>query len=126
MYTIFVKKKVMKPVLAENEKIINTWTIMYLPPSGGRFNGKLFVTNLNLFYDAQFDVSAQGILNELMFVQNGNKTWLRIPKARITKTEMKKSFFAKQVLVTLDNGEIHCFNYGMLNVKPVYEAIAGK
>jgi hypothetical protein len=116
----------MKPALAENENIINTWTIMYQPPSGGRFNGKLFVTNLNLFYDAQFDVSAQGILNELMFVQNGNKTWLRITKERIVKTEMKKSFFSKQVLITLDNGEVHTFNYGMLNVNPVYEAIAGK
>lgn len=116
----------MKPELLTDEVIINTWTIMYLPPTGGQYNGKLTVTNQRLIYDAQFDISAQGIVNELFYVRQGEKVWLSIPKVKITRTELIKSFFAKKVLVTTDNGETHVFNYGMLNVTLVYDAILKK
>ena len=46
-----------------------------------------------------------------------------IPKARITSVVVKKTFFAKKVLVTLDDGQTHTFNYGMMNIDPVAAAI---
>ena len=40
--------------LQEGETIIDTWTLIYIPPGGGKYNGKLTVTNKRLLYDAIF------------------------------------------------------------------------
>ena len=47
----------MKITLQPGETAIDTWSIFYLPPNGGKYNGKLTVTNQRLLYDAMFDVS---------------------------------------------------------------------
>jgi hypothetical protein len=109
--------------LDANEAKLETWTVLYEPPSGGKYNGKLMVTNQRLLYDAQFDVSAKGLVEEALFVKWGSEALVVIPKARIAKVEVKKSFFAKKVLVRLDDGQVHTFNYGMLNIDPVAAAI---
>ena len=110
--------------LDASEAKIDTWTVLYEPPKGGKYNGKLMITNQRLLYDAQFDVSAKGLLDETLFVKWGSEApVLIIPKARITKVDVKKSMFAKKVLVSLDDGSVHTFNYGMLNIDPVAAAI---
>ncbi|HTR52781.1 MAG TPA: hypothetical protein VMJ10_18835 [Kofleriaceae bacterium] len=109
--------------LDPNEAKIDTWTVLYEPPKGGKYNGKLMITNQRLLYDAQFDVSAKGFLEEALFVKWGSEGLLIIPKSRISKIDVKKSMFAKKVLVTLDDGQVHTFNYGMLNIDPVAAAI---
>ncbi|MEO6777268.1 MAG: hypothetical protein ABI467_30350 [Kofleriaceae bacterium] len=109
--------------LDPGEVAIDTWTVLYSPPSGGKYNGKLRVTNQRLLYDAQFDVSAAGLLAETVFVKWGSEGLVIIPKARITKADVQKSFFAKKVVLTLDDGSLHTFNYGMLNIDPVVAAI---
>ena len=115
-----------KVELAAGESKIDTWTVLYEPPGGGKYNGKLLITNQRLLYDAQFDVSPKGLLDEALFVKWGSEGFLAIPKARIKSVETKKSFFAKRVLVTLDSGQVHTFNYGMLNIDPVAAAINQK
>lgn len=109
--------------LDAGETAIDTWTLLYIPPSGGKYNGKLKITNQRLLYDAQFDVSAAGMLNEALFVKWGSEGLVIIPKARITKVEPQKSFFAKKVALTLDDGSVHTFSYGMMNIDPVIAAI---
>ena len=109
--------------LQDGEKDLGTWTILYLPPNGGKYNGKLTITNKNLYYDAQFDVSAKGLVEEALFVKWGSEAFVCIPKNRIKSVDTAKSLFAKKVLVTLDNGDVHTFNYGMLNIDKVTEAI---
>ena len=54
----------MKIDMMPNETVIDTWTILYETPTGGKYNGKLTVTNRRLLYDAKFDVSAKGMLEE--------------------------------------------------------------
>ena len=110
--------------LQPGETKIDTWTVLYNPPKGGKFNGKLMITNQRLLYDAQFDVSVGGMLDETLFVKWGSEApVLIIPKARIAKVDVQKSMFAKKVLVTLDDGQVHTWNYGMLNIDPVAAAI---
>ena len=46
--------------LQPGETNLGTWTLLYLPPSGGKYNGKLTVTSKRLLYDAMFDVSFKG------------------------------------------------------------------
>lgn len=109
--------------LEPGEIAIDTWTMVYSPPKGGRYNGKLMVTNRRLLYDARFDVGAAGLIEEALFYKSGSEGYVAIPKDRIRHIEVKKSFFAKRVIVTLDNGQEHLFSYGMLDIDPVAEAI---
>jgi len=109
--------------MPENEKIIDTWTVVYSNEKGARCNGKLTVTNKRLLYDAKFDVTTRGLVEESLFVKWGSEEYIVIPKSRIKHVEVQKSFFAKRAIVTLDDGSLHMFNYGMLNIDPVAEAI---
>lgn len=112
-----------KVQLEPDEKKIDTWTLLYVPPKGGKYNGYLMVTNQRLLYDAKFDVSAKGLIEEALFVKWGSETFVAIPKSRIKHVEVKKTFFSKKVLVTLDDEALHTFDYGMLNIDPVAAAI---
>ncbi len=87
--------------LLPGETKIDTWTILYVPPKGGKFNGKLTVTNKRLLYDAKFDVSAKGILEEFVFVKWGSEGFLEITKDDIQNVEVQKSFLSKKCIVTL-------------------------
>jgi hypothetical protein len=63
----------MKIELLPGEAKIDTWTIMYMPPGGGKYNGKLTVTNKRLLYDAKYDVSAKGLLSEALLAKWGSE-----------------------------------------------------
>ena len=112
--------------LQPGENKIDTWTILYIPPGGGKYNGKLTVTNKRLLYDAKYDVSAKGFLSEVMFIKWGSEGYLEINKSDITDVQIEKSFLAKKAIVTLSDGSKHTFNYGALNVDKVAEAIKAK
>lgn len=109
--------------LLPEEQVIDTWTLLYSPPGGGKFNGKLTVTNKRLLYDAQYDVSAKGLLSETMFAKWGSEGYLEIVKSDISDVKAEKSFFAKKAVLTLSDGSKHTFNYGMLNIDKVVTAI---
>lgn len=109
--------------LAADEQIIDTWTILYTPPGGGKYNGKLTVTNKRLLYDAKYDVSAKGLLSEALFVKWGSEGYLEINKSDIKDVKAEKSFLAKKAIVSLSDGSQHTFNYGMLNIDKVVDAI---
>lgn len=113
----------MKIDLLEGENIINNWTLIYSNQKGAKFNGKLVVTNKRLLYDAKFDASAKGLIDEALFVKWGSEDFMTIPKDRIKNVKVEKSFFAKKVILTLDDNSEHTFNYGMLNIDPVAVAI---
>jgi hypothetical protein len=105
-----------------DEKEIGHWTLNYIPASGGRFTGPLTVTNQRLLFDAQFNTSVTGTLRELM-VFKGTWGYIAIPKSRVHKVDVVSSMLKKKVVVTLDNGEAHTFDYGMLSVQKIAEAI---
>jgi hypothetical protein len=113
----------MKFELQPGENAIDTWTILYIPPGGGKYNGKLTVTNKRLLYDAKYDVSAKGLLAEAMFIKWGSEGYLEISKSDIKDVAVEKSFLSKKTIVTLSDGSKHTFNYGALNVDKVADAI---
>ena len=116
----------MNITLQPGERKIDTWTILYVPPKGGKYNGKLTVTNKRLLYDAKFDVSAKGILEEFAFVKWGSEGYLEINKDDIQNVEVQKSFFSKKCIVTLKDGSKHTFEYVALNVDKCAAAIEQK
>ena len=116
----------MKIELQPGEQKIDTWTIMYQPPGGGKYNGKLTVTNNRLLYDAKYDVSARGLLSEALFIKWGSEGFLEIGKAEIKEVAVEKSFLSKKVILTLNDDSQHIFNYGALNVDKLADAIKSK
>jgi hypothetical protein len=113
----------MKIELQSEEKTIDTWSILYVPPGGGKYNGKLTITNKRLLYDAKYDVSAKGLLSEALFIKWGSEGYLEINKTDIRELQVEKNFLAKKVIITLTDGSRHTFNYGVLNIDKVAEAI---
>ncbi len=109
--------------LEENENFIGKWTVVYRPQNGGMYNGNLYVTDKRLIYDAKFDLSISGVIKESLMLQWGSQMFIAIPKSEIENTEIKSSFLKKQVILTLKDGEKHTFDYGMLSVKKLAEAI---
>jgi len=116
----------MKIELAPGESEIDTWTILYIPPGGGKYNGKLTVTNRRLLYDAKYDVSAKGLLSEALFIKWGSEGYLAIDKADIKDVQTEKSFLSKKVILTLSDGSKHTFNYGALGIDAVVAAIQAR
>lgn len=112
--------------LLPGETVIDTWTLLYSPPGGGKYNGKLTITNKRLLYDAKYDVSARGLLSEAMFIKWGSEGYLEINKADITDVQVEKSFLAKKAILTLTDSSKHIFNYGAMNIDKVVTAINAK
>lgn len=113
----------MKIELQPAESTIDTWAIVYIPPEGGKYNGKLTITNKRLLYKARSVVPAAGVLTEALYEKEESGVYLEIDKTDITNVEVEKNFLTKKAIVILKNGSRHTFSYGALNIDKVVEAI---
>ena len=103
----------------------DTWTVNYIPPQGGKYNGKLTVTNNRIIFIPMMDISWKGLAGGSMY-EYGAKGELIISKKNIGRVDVSKSFISKKVMVTLTNGDVHQIDYGMLSVEKIYDAINNK
>jgi hypothetical protein len=117
------KTSEMKIELLPSESAIDTWSILYMPPGGGKYNGKLTITNKRLLYDTRFDVSAKGSLPDDMYTKWGKEGYVEIFKSDIREVNVEKSVLVKKAIITLSDGTKHTFNYGVLNIDKVVAAI---
>ena len=106
----------MIPAIQLNEIKIDTWSILYMPPAGGKYNGKLTITNKRLLYDAKTGLPVNGFLTEA----------LEISKADIIDIQVEKNLLAKKVIVVLSDGSRHTFSYGAFNIDKIVEAIRSR
>ena len=131
----------MKKTIEENgEEIIGSWTLNCVPFKASKFLGKLYVTNKSLYFDAQFDSSLSGLIGSVVTsagAASGNallvssriikewegKGYMFVEKKNIKAIEEKSSFFKKTVVLELDDDSVIVFDYGMLGVKKLIEAI---
>ena len=107
--------------LRTGEQTIDSWTLFYLPPGGGKYNGKLTVTNQRLLYDAKFDASLAGVLGH-----RAAQGYLEIDKDDIQGVEVQKKLFSKKAILTLSDGSIHIFDYGAMNIDKCVAAIEAR
>lgn len=132
-----------KDLIKKNgETKLGTWTLNMTPVSNkaSKFLGKLHVTDKNIWFDAQFDVSLSGTINSLIasagaaaghaflvskqiIDQWKDHGYLCIPKSEIEDVTEKKSFLKKTVTVKLNDGSEYVFDYGMLSVNKIVEAV---
>ena len=116
----------MKITLQTDEVEIGTWTLLYVPPGGGKYNGKVTVTNRRLLYDAKFDVSVKGMLAEALTVKWGSEGYLEIDKSCIQSVEVQKKLLSKRCILTLTDGSKHTFDYGAMNIDKTVAAIEAR
>ena len=115
-----------------------TWTINYEPEAGGRVTVKLTVDEESVRFVALYDSSNATILKSIAgalgsyAATDGHVAYLRnsdtelellLPKNEITSTATAKKLFSKRVVVTMNSGQEFVFNYGMLSVDKLAEAI---
>ena len=116
----------MKAVLQPGEVHIDTWSILYLPPGGGKYNGKLMVTNRRLLYDAMFDASFKGIVAGALTIRWGSEGYLEIDKNDIQSLEVQKKLLSKRCILTLTDGSKHTFDYGAMKIDKTVAAIEAR
>ena len=107
--------------LQTDERVLDTWTLFYLPPNGGKYNGKLTVTDKRLLYEAKFDASLIGVLGD-----RAAGGYLAIDKDDIQDVEVSKKLFSKKAILTLSDGSTHIFDYGAMNIDKCVEAIQAR
>ncbi len=113
----------MKIELLPNESTIDTWAITYTTQGSGKYHGKLTITTHRLLYDAILDASVKAFLPDIMLAQWKLYGYLEINKALIKDMLVEKTMLAKKATITLLDGSQHTFNYGVLNIDKVVEAI---
>jgi hypothetical protein len=112
--------------LLPGEVDLGTWTLFYLPPGGGKYNGKLTVTNRRLLYDAMFDASFKGMVAEALTIKWGSEGFLEIGKEHIQSVEVQKKLLSKKCILTLTDGSKHTFDYGAMNIDKTVAAIEAR
>lgn len=107
----------------KDSSLIDTWTLNYITPNNAKYLGKLSVYVNKLEFRAQFDTTLQGLLDKAIFHTIDNEQVIVIQKDIIDNTTIKTSFLKNQVVIKLKNNEIHSFDYGILSVKKIHDAI---
>jgi hypothetical protein len=116
----------MEAILQPGEVYLDTWSLFYLPPGGGKYNGKLIVTNHRLLYDAMFDATFKGMVAGALTVRWGSEGYLEIDKKHIQSVEVQKKLLSKKCVLTLTDGSKHTFDYGAMNIDKTVAAIEAR
>ena len=109
--------------LQPGETKIDTWTLFYIPEHGGKYNGKLTITNRRVLYEPLLDASLKGVLTGTRVRKLGEFPYFEIDKSEIRNLDIVKKFFSKSCTLTLSDGSRHTFDYGAMNIDKVVSAI---
>jgi hypothetical protein len=114
-----------------------TWTINYLPEDG-RLTGKLHVRDDEVAFEALYDSSFRTIAKNIglaagaLAASGGHLAYLRdngeeaevvIPTSSIVRARAAKKGLMKRVVIQLSDNSEHTFEYGMLSVKKLVDAV---
>ncbi|GAB2808762.1 hypothetical protein [Ferruginibacter profundus] len=110
-------------MLQPGETAIDTWAIFYSPSAEKKFNGKLTVTNKRLIYRTVYDAAYNPASYHVAFDKEDKDIVFLIDKADIVRVDTQKSLLAKKVILTLSDGSKHEFNYGVMSVDKLADAI---
>ncbi|MCJ7709714.1 MAG: hypothetical protein MUQ32_02685 [Chloroflexi bacterium] len=118
---------------------LGEWAVNYLPEEGGRYTGKLAVTDEKVTFVSLYESSNRTVvkaifLNVGSFAAAGGHTVYRysnddearveLPVAEIAQVKATKKWLLKQAVVTMKDGQVFVFDYGMLDAKKIVAAIA--
>ncbi len=115
------------------------WTINYLPVEGGRFTGKLKVSDDNVAFRSLYESSNATVVKAIFLdvttfaaagghtvyrYSNDHEAVVELPTADISGVSATKKGLMKRAVITMKNNEVFTFDYGMLSVKSLVAKIA--
>ncbi|MEA3503094.1 MAG: hypothetical protein U9R47_09995 [Actinomycetota bacterium] len=118
----------------------DTWTINYLPEEGGRLTGKLTVGDDDVRFSALYDSSNSEVIKGVFgsigaFVATGGHAAYThntdtdfevvLPRGEISSAAQAKKGMMKRAVITMKDGAVFTFDYGMLSTKKLVAAING-
>jgi len=127
--------------LEQGEQELGHKSIFFLPPTGGKYSGKLLVTDRRIlfvpakagFFPRQ-DFSAKGVVGALTvgsaFLPHRMRNYwdgetLSIPRADVRSVEKRSAHHLKQVAVMLADGQEFVFDNGIMSVDKLVALIQG-
>jgi hypothetical protein len=123
--------------LEPGEQKVGKWTIHCLSPAGGKFAGKLLVTDRRILFEPlnpKQDLSLAAAIDALpvdgvVSAGNGRTYWegggLRIPRVDVRSIAQRRTGTMKQVVLTLVDGQEVVFDNGFLSVDKLVTALGG-
>jgi|GEM_PF-1238181 len=109
--------------LDSSETELGTWTANFIIPDTGSYFGDLTITNKNIIFLSQFDISLSSIVDVASFEIYGNKHFMIIPRKRIVQITPRKSMLNKRItIMTSDNSEF-IIDYGVLSIDSILSAL---
>ncbi len=117
---------------------LGNWVVNYLPDEGGRYTGKLKLTDEKIVFVSLYESSNKTIVKAIFLdvgsfaaagghsvyrYSNDDEARVELPVSEITGVKATKKGLLKQAVVTMQGGEEFVFDYGMLSVKKIVEAI---
>ncbi len=115
------------------------WTINYIPEEGGRFTGKLKVSEEEIRFVSLYESSNKTVVKAIFldvatFAAAGGHTVYRysnkdeaivaLPVGEIDRVEATKKGLFKRVVISMEGGQIFTFDYGLLSVGKLVERIS--
>jgi hypothetical protein len=122
--------------LEAGEQQVGKWTIHLLPPTGGKFAGRLLVTDRRILFEAldpRQDLSLATAIDRFsldgIVTDTGGHYWdgkgLRISRGDVRSVEQRRTGMMKQVVLTLADGEEVVFDNGLLRTDKLAAAMGG-
>ncbi len=117
---------------------LGEWAVNYLPEEGGRYTGKLAVTDEQVAFRSLYESSNKTIVKAIFLdvgsfaaagghsvyrYSNDDEARVELPVTEIAGVKANKKGLMKQAVLTMQGGEEFVFDYGMLSVKKIVAAI---
>ena len=117
---------------------LGEWIVNYLPEEGGRYTGKLAVTDEKLNFVSLYESSNKTIVKAIFLdvgsfaaagghnvyrYSSDDEARVELPVGEISGVKANKKGLMKQAVVTMQGGEEFVFDYGMLSVKKLVATI---
>ncbi len=116
----------------------NEWTINYIPEEGGRYTGKIRVSEEEIRFVSLYESGNKTIVKAIFLdvatfaaagghmvyrYSNDKEAVVAMPVGEITSVKAAKKGLFKRVVITMKNKEVFTFDYGLLSVVKLVESI---
>lgn len=111
--------------LLDNESVVLKTTIKWEPEEFDSMAVELIVTTQRILLKPMFELTYDGFW-DLYYGKRTESKFLCLDKSKIDRVETSKTFFAKRMIIFLQNGKKIILNYGVLSVDNIVKAILDK
>ncbi len=115
------------------------WTINYIPEEGGRYTGKIKVGEKELRFVSLYESSNKTIVKAIFLdvatfaaagghtvyrYSNNDEAVVALPAGEIASVDAARKGLFKRIVITMKDGQVFVFDYGLLSVAKLVERIS--